>query len=63
MSVPTQPLTDVWHLIKLPSFSQWWSALEKSEVVKGTSDETDIYRFTFKVRFQLNPHSISLRSA
>jgi hypothetical protein len=44
-----QSLTDVWHLIKLPSFSKWWSALESSEVVKGASDEADVYRFAFKV--------------
>merc|ERR1712071_678601 len=41
-------LTDVWHLIKLPSFAQWWSALEKSEAVKGSSDEADLYKFTYK---------------
>ncbi|RYN44083.1 hypothetical protein AA0113_g4394 [Alternaria arborescens] len=40
--------SDVWHLIKLQDFSKFWSKLEKSEFVKGTSDETDIVKWTFK---------------
>jgi hypothetical protein len=32
-------LSDVWHLIKLQDFSKFWSALQKSDWVKGTSDE------------------------
>ncbi|KAF3940269.1 hypothetical protein ABW19_dt0209325 [Dactylella cylindrospora] len=59
MSIPTStfvtesavinaPLSAVWHLIKLPSFHEWWSKLEKSEVVKGVSEETDVVRWTFK---------------
>ena len=40
--------SDVWHLIKLPDFSKWWSKLDKSEWVKGTSEETDIVKWTFK---------------
>jgi hypothetical protein len=35
-------------LIKLGRFSEWSSALSKSEVVKGASDEADVYRFTFQ---------------
>ncbi|KAJ9123996.1 hypothetical protein QFC22_000788 [Naganishia vaughanmartiniae] len=42
------PFSDVWTMIKLPRFAEWWSALEKSEIVKGVSDEADVYRFTFK---------------
>lgn len=41
--------SDVWHLIKLQNFSDFWSALEKSEHVKGSvSPETDIVKWTFK---------------
>lgn len=42
------PFSDVWHLIKLQDFSKFWTKLEKSEFVKGTSDETDIVKWTFK---------------
>ncbi|KAF3914708.1 hypothetical protein AA313_de0207050 [Arthrobotrys entomopaga] len=42
------PLATVWHLIKLNSFPEWWGALEKSETVKGVSDETDVVKWTFK---------------
>lgn len=60
MSVPTSthiiesavikaPFSNVWTLIKLPRFAEWWSALDKSEIVKGVSDEADVYKFTFKV--------------
>ncbi|KAF2749665.1 Bet v1-like protein [Sporormia fimetaria CBS 119925] len=38
----------VWHLLKLQDFSSWWSKLSKSEWVKGTSDETDIVKWTFQ---------------
>ncbi|KAJ9097714.1 hypothetical protein QFC21_004752 [Naganishia friedmannii] len=59
MSVPTSthiiesavikaPFSNVWTLIKLPRFAEWWSALDKSEIVKGVSDEADVYKFTFK---------------
>jgi len=40
--------SDVWHLIKLQDFSKFWSALDKSEWVKGTSDEADVVKWTFK---------------
>ncbi|KAH7066585.1 hypothetical protein FB567DRAFT_595172 [Paraphoma chrysanthemicola] len=40
--------SDVWHLIKLQDFSKFWSALEKSDWVKGASDEADVVKWTFK---------------
>ena len=40
--------SDVWHLIKLENFSDFWSALTKSEFVKGASPDTDIVKWTFK---------------
>jgi len=40
-------LSDVWHLIKLPSFGQWWSKLSKSAAVNNTSPETDVVRWDF----------------
>ncbi|KAI1411105.1 Bet v1-like protein [Hypoxylon sp. FL1857] len=59
MSIPTStsvvesavikaPLSHVWHLIKLQDFANFWSALESSQYVKGTSDETDVVQWTFK---------------
>ncbi|KAF7557507.1 hypothetical protein G7046_g6021 [Stylonectria norvegica] len=42
------PLSHVWHHIKLQDFANFWSALSKSEWVKGTSPETDIVKWTFK---------------
>lgn len=42
------PLSHVWHFIKLKDFSKFWSTLEKSEVVTGASDETDVVKWTFK---------------
>ncbi|CBX99513.1 hypothetical protein LEMA_P087520.1 [Plenodomus lingam JN3] len=42
------PFSDVWHLIKLQDFSKFWSKLEKSEFVKGVSEETDIVKWSFK---------------
>ncbi|EAT90689.1 hypothetical protein HBI56_159120 [Parastagonospora nodorum] len=42
------PFSDVWHLIKLQDFSKFWSALEKSEFVKGTSEEADVVKWAFK---------------
>ena len=40
--------SQVWHLLKLQDFGNWWSALSKTEHVKGVSPETDIIRWTFK---------------
>ncbi|RYP82792.1 hypothetical protein DL770_005502 [Monosporascus sp. CRB-9-2] len=59
MSIPTStsvvesavikaPLSQVWHQIKLQNFSDWWSALKSSDFVKGTSEDTDIVKWTFK---------------
>lgn len=41
------PLSRVWHFIKLQDFSSFWSALSKSEVVTGASDEADVFKWTF----------------
>ncbi|KAK3057352.1 hypothetical protein LTR09_001535 [Extremus antarcticus] len=59
MSIPTStsvvesavikaPLAHVWHYIKLQDFSKFWSAVEKSEFVKGANEETDVVTWTFK---------------
>jgi len=40
--------SSVWHMIKLENFSDFWSALSKSENVKGASPDTDIVKWTFK---------------
>lgn len=42
------PLSKVWHYIKLQDFSSFWSKLDKSEFVKGVSEETDVVKWTFK---------------
>ncbi|KAF7555685.1 hypothetical protein G7Z17_g2024 [Cylindrodendrum hubeiense] len=42
------PLSHVWHHIKLQNFANFWSALQKSEWVKGASPDTDIVKWTFK---------------
>ncbi|KAG9240921.1 hypothetical protein BJ878DRAFT_523408 [Calycina marina] len=39
---------DVWHQIKLESFSSFWSNLESSAFVKGASPGTDVVVWTFK---------------
>lgn len=55
--------SDVWHLIKLQDFSKFWSALEKSDWVKGASDEADVVKWTFKdgtvVEVKQEEHSVS----
>ena len=60
------PLADVWHLIKLPEFSSFWSTLSKSEWVKGASPETDIVKWTFKdgtvLEVKQEEHSVSCHS-
>jgi hypothetical protein len=57
--------SDVWHLIKLQDFSKFWSKLDKSEWVKGTSEETDIVKWTFKdgtvLDVKREEHSVSAR--
>jgi hypothetical protein len=42
------PFSAVWHLVKLQDFSKFWSKLDKSEVVKSSSPETDVVKWTFK---------------
>ena len=58
------PFSDVWHLIKLQDFSKFWSKLEKSEFVKGTSPETDVVQWTFKdgqtLEVKQEEHSVSI---
>jgi hypothetical protein len=58
------PFSDVWHLIKLQDFSKFWSALDKSEFVKGTSDEADVVKWAFKdgtaVEVKQEEHSVRL---
>ncbi|KAF2168196.1 hypothetical protein M409DRAFT_65686 [Zasmidium cellare ATCC 36951] len=59
MSIPTStsvvesavikaPLSHVWHHIKLQDFSKFWSAISKSEYVKGANEETDVVKWSFK---------------
>jgi hypothetical protein len=54
---------DVWHLIKLESFSSFWSALKSSDFVKGASPDTDVVKWTFKDGTELEvkqeEHSVS----
>lgn len=60
------PLSNVWHLIKLQNFADFWSALKSSQWVKGTSDETDVVKWTFKDGTELevkqDEHSASLHT-
>ena len=55
-------LSKVWHLIKLQDFHHFWTKLSKSEHVKGTSPETDIVKWTFKdkteLQVKLEEHSV-----
>ena len=57
-------LAQVWHLIKLQDFHQFWSKLSKSEHVKGASPETDVVKWTFKDGTELEvkqeEHSVGL---
>lgn len=60
MSIPTStsvsesaliraPFSSVWHLLKLPQFSSFWSALSSSKPLsKEVSSETDIVQWHFK---------------
>lgn len=56
-------LSDVWHLVKLQDFAKFWSKLDKSEYVKGTSPETDVFKWTFKdgqeLQVKQEEHSVS----
>jgi len=47
-AVVSATFSDVWHMIKLENFADFWSALEKSETVKGVSPDTDVVKWTFK---------------
>ena len=55
---------DVWHLIKLESFSAFWSKLDSSEFVKGASPDTDVVKWTFKdgtvLEVKQEEHSVSV---
>jgi len=55
------PFSDVWHLIKLESFGQFWSALKSSDFVKGTTKDTDVVKWSFKdgtvLEVKLEEHS------
>ncbi|KAK1834202.1 hypothetical protein QBC39DRAFT_253247 [Podospora conica] len=55
------PISHVWHFLKLAEFDKFWSAIKKSEHVKGVSDETDVVRWTFTdgnfVDVKLDEHS------
>ena len=58
------PLFDVWHLIKLQNFADFWGALKKSEWVKGASaDREDVFKWTFKdgtiLEVKQDEHSVS----
>lgn len=57
------PLAQVWHEIKLESFSNWWSAIKQSDFVKGASPDTDIVKWTFKdgtvLEVKQEEHSVS----
>ena len=61
------PLAAVWHLIKLPSFPAFWSALQGAEEVKGTSPETDIVKWSFKdgteLQVKQEEHSVRAKTA
>ena len=55
--------SSVWHLIKLPDFAKFWTALAKSEGgVPGVSPETDVVKWTFKdgtvVEVKQEEHSV-----
>jgi hypothetical protein len=58
------PLSHVWHHIKLQDFANFWSALSKSEWVKGTSPDTDVVKWTFKdgtvVEVKQEEHSVRI---
>ena len=41
-------ISQVWHLIKLPTFHAFWSALKSCEEVKGASPDTETVRWVFK---------------
>lgn len=56
--------SDVWHKIKLQDFASFWSKLDKSEFVKGTSPDTDVVKWAFKdgtvLEVKQEEHSVRL---
>lgn len=58
-------ISQVWHLIKLQNFDAFYTALKKSEEVKGVSPETDVVRWTFKdgtvLEVKMEEHSVVLK--
>ncbi|KAL9001871.1 MAG: hypothetical protein Q9188_005171 [Gyalolechia gomerana] len=66
-AVISAPLAQVWHLIKLQDFHNFWSKLEKSDYVKGASPETDVVQWTFKdgtvLDVKQEEHSVPLPSS
>ena len=56
------PLSAVWHRIKLQEFDKFWTRLEKSEHVEGTSPEAYVVKWTFKdgtvQEVKLEEHSV-----
>lgn len=60
------PLSHVWHFIKLQDFSKFWTALSKSEFVKGANEEADLVKWTFKdgsvYEVKQEEHSVRCRS-
>ena len=63
-AVISAPFSSVWHLIKLESFSTFWTALTSSSTVKGVSPDTDIVKWVFKdgteLEVKLEAHSVRL---
>ena len=61
------PLSKVWHYIKLGEIGSFWSAIKSSEVVKGTSPETDVVQWVFQdgteIQVKQEEHSVSNSSA
>jgi hypothetical protein len=55
--------SDVWHLIKLEAFSNFWAALTTSERVQGASPDTEVVKWTFKdgtvLEVKQEEHSVS----
>lgn len=41
-------LSQVWHLIKLPHFHHFWTALKHAEEVKDSSPEAEVVKWVFK---------------
>ena len=65
-AVLAAPLSAVWHLMKLHSFPEFWTALNKSEPVKGASSDADLVKWTFKdgteLDIKLEAHSVCIHS-